>query len=171
MLNGRLWIDKAYLPGECFFSDGKCFGYFGITPSLIRIPMVPVLGIEGSEMTALFLAVAAGIALWAALDLCRRVLLRTTSDVNAHSAGFMAVAAVVLGPGGALMVVTDAYVYEEAILWAVAAMAVATNLFWRWWTQRRDRQFVGATIALVVAASSRQSTYRQFRATRRGMNS
>jgi hypothetical protein len=155
MLNGRLWIDKTYLPGECFFSDGKCYGYFGITPSLIRIPMVPVLGIEGSEMTALFLAVAAGIALWAALDLCRRVLLRTTPVVNAHSAGFMAVAAVVLGPGGALMVVSDAYVYEEAILWAVAAMAVATNLFWRWWTQRRDRQFVGATIAVVVAASSR----------------
>ena len=155
ILNGRLWIDKSYLPGECFFSDGRCYGYFGITPSLIRIPMVPVLGIEGSEMTTLFLSVAAGIALWAALDLCRRVLLQTTSITDSHSAGYMVVAAVVLGPGGALMLVSDAYVYEEAILWAVAAMAVATNLFWRWWIQRRDRQFVGATLALVVAASSR----------------
>lgn len=155
LLNGRLWIDKSNLPGECFFEDGKCYGYFGLVPSLARIPLVMVLGVKQSEMTALFLAIAAGLAIWAALDLCRRVLLREVTVGDRWAAGFMAVAAIVLGPGSVLMLSSDAYVYEEAILWAAAGTMIGVNLFWRWWTEGRDRQFIGASIALVVAAGSR----------------
>ena len=155
MLHGRLWIEDSNLPLECFTRDGHCYGYFGISPSLIRIPLVLVLGVQDSEMTGLFLAVAAGIALWFALDLCRRVILAECPTISGTAAGFMAVAAIVLGPGGALVLVSDAYVYQEAILWSVAGMMAAVNLFWRWWTERRDWQFVGATAALFFAAGSR----------------
>lgn len=155
ILNGRLWIDKTYLPGECHFVDGKCYGYFGLAPSLIRVPLVSVFGIENSEMTALFLSIAAGISLWSALDLCRRVLHRESPGVTWQAAGYMAIAAIVLGPGGAMMLVSDAYVYEEAILWSIAAMLVGANLFWRWWMEGKDRQFVGATLMFVIAAASR----------------
>lgn len=155
ILNGRLWIDRTYLPGECSFVDGKCYGYFGIAPSLIRLPLVAVFGIENSEMAALFLSVAAGISLWSALDLCRRVLHRECPGVTWQAAGYMAIAAIVLGPGGAMMLVSDAYVYEEAILWSIAAMLVGANLFWRWWMEGKDRQFVGATLMFVIAAASR----------------
>lgn len=155
MLHGRLWIDRADLPGECVFVDGRCTGYFGLAPSVLRIPLVVAMGVSRSEMTGLFLAVAAGVALWGALDLCRRVVVRDGRIPDAWTAGYVVVAAVVLGPGGVLMLVSDPYVYQEAILWSVAATVVGVNLFWRWWTERRDRQFVGATIALVVAAASR----------------
>lgn len=155
ILNGRLWIDNSYLPGECSFVDGKCYGYFGVAPSLIRLPLVSVFGIVNSEMTALFLSIAAGISLWSALDLCRRVLQRDCPRVAWQTAGYMAIAAVVLGPGGALMLVSDAYVYAEAILWSVAGMLLGANLFWRWWTEGKDRQFVGATLLLMFAAGSR----------------
>lgn len=155
LLNGRLWVERSYLPWECFFEDGKCFGYFGLTPSIARIPLVVMLGVEQSEMTALFLAIAAGVAIWAALDLCRRVLLREVSVGDRWAAGFMAMAAIVLGPGSVLMLNSDAYVYQEAIMWATAGMIVGVNLFWRWWVERKDRQFAGAMIALVLAAGSR----------------
>ena len=155
MLQGRLWIDGADLPLECFVRDGNCYGYFGISPSLLRIPLVVVLGVQDSEMTALFLALAAGIALWSALDLCRRVILRDCRIISGTTAGYMVVAAIVLGPGGSLVLVSDAYVYQEAILWSVAGMLVAVNLFWRWWTERKLWQFVGSTAALVFAAGSR----------------
>ncbi len=158
MLQGRFWVDRAELPGECIFVDGRCLGYFGLSPSVVRLPLVMALGVSRSEMTAVFLAIAAAVALWAALDLTRRVLQREHPRVDGWSAGYMVVAAVVLGPGGALMLVSDLYVYQEAILWAVATVGVGTNLFWRWWTERRDRQFVGATVAFVIAASARPST-------------
>lgn len=158
MLHGRLWIDRGELPGECVFVDGRCTGYFGLAPSVLRIPVVMVLGISRSEMTGLFLAIAAGVALWGALDLCRRVVIRDGRTPDGWTAGYVVVAAVVLGPGGVLMLVSDPYVYQEAILWSVAATIVGVNLFWRWWTERRDRQFVGATIALVAAAASRPTT-------------
>lgn len=155
MLDGRLWIERSQLPGECIFVDGRCIGYFGMAPSVARLPLVVLLGVERSEMTGLFIAVAAVVALGAALDLCRRVLTREGQGADGWAAGYMVVATVVLGPGGVLMLVSDPYVYQEAILWAVAATAVGANLFWRWWVERRDRQFVGATIALIVAAASR----------------
>lgn len=155
MLHGRLWIEGSNLPLECFTRNGNCYGYFGLSPSLIRIPLVIVLGVQDSEMTALFLAMAAGIALWSALDLCRRLILRDSPTISRTTAGYMVVAAIVLGPGGALVLVSDAYVYQEAILWCVAGTMVAVNLFWRWWTERRTWQFVGATAALVFAAGSR----------------
>ena len=155
MLHGRLWIEESNLPLECFTRNGNCYGYFGLSPSLIRLPLVVVLGVQDSEMTALFLAIAAGIALWFALDLCRRLILLTSPTISRTSAGYLVVAAIVLGPGGALVLVSDAYVYQEAILWSVAGMMVAVNLFWRWWTERRTWQFVVATAALVFAAGSR----------------
>lgn len=155
MLHGRLWIDRTDLPGECVFVDGRCTGYFGLAPSVVRLPLVLLLGVSRSEMTGLFLAIAAAVALWGALDLCRRVVERQGHGGDGWSAGYVLVAAVVLGPGGVLMLVSDPYVYQEAILWSVAATVIGVNLFWRWWIERRDRQFVGATLALVVAAASR----------------
>lgn len=157
MLHGRLWVDPVDLPGECIRLNGHCYGYFGIPPSVVRLPLVLLVGVQRSEMTGLFLAVAAGIATWSALDLCRRVLEREGAAVDRWSAGYMAVAAVVLGPGSSLLLVSDPYVYQEAILWSVAAAVLGVNLFWRWWSERRDRQFIGATIAIVVAAGSRPS--------------
>ena len=155
LLHGRLWVAKKYLPGECFFVEGHCYGYFGLVPSIARIPLVMALGVEQSEMTAVFLSIGAGISIWAALDLCRRVLHRESPVNDQLAAGFMGVAAIVLGPGSVLMLVSDAYVYQEAIMWSIAGMMVAVNLFWRWWTEGKDRQYIGAVIALVVAAGSR----------------
>ena len=157
LLNGRLWIDKSNLPGECYFRDGNCYGYYGLAPSLLRIPLVLVLGVTDSELTPMFLSVAAGIAVWATLDLCRRVVVRENVIGDRLSAGFIAVAAVVLGPGSALMLVSDAYVYQEAILWSIAGVMVGINLFWRWWVDRRDRQFVGVVLAFTFAAGARPS--------------
>lgn len=155
ILQGRLWVKRSQLPGECVFVDGRCVGYFGLAPSVVRLPLVRLVGVERSEMTGLFLALAATISLWSVLDLCRRVLARDGERTDRWAAGYLFVAAVVLGPGGALLLVSDPYVYQEAILWSVAGVVVGTNLFWRWWTEGRDRQFVGAVVVLVVAASAR----------------
>lgn len=155
ILHGRLWIDETYLPNECSYADGRCYGYFGIVPSLLRIPLVVVLGIEDSELAPVFIAAAAAVVVWAGLDLCRRVLLRAVPSGGRPAAAYLAVAAVVLGPGSVLLLLTDPYVYQEAILWSIAGVMVAVGLFWRWWSEGRRWQFVGAIAALVFGAGAR----------------
>jgi hypothetical protein len=158
MLDGRLWIEATALPGECFRYAGRCYGYFGLPPSILRLPLVAVLGAPQPELTALYLAIAAGITMWAALDLFRRALEQSGVRDGALAMGSMAVAAITLGPGGVLMLVSDAYVYQEAILWSVACTMVGVNLFWRWWFEGRSRQFAGAVIAVTLAAGSRPTS-------------
>ena len=34
MLHGRLDVPPDTIIGECFERDGRCYGYFGVTPSL-----------------------------------------------------------------------------------------------------------------------------------------
>src|SRR5215218_2526304 len=43
MLHGRLDVKPSDIIGECFDRDARCYGYFGVTPSLLRIPVIGLL--------------------------------------------------------------------------------------------------------------------------------
>jgi hypothetical protein len=75
LTDGNLAVRPEDLPGECFVHDGKCYGYFGLTPSLLRAPFLPVLDELGS-LTPVFMCAALTLALWAAVDMMRRAWLR-----------------------------------------------------------------------------------------------
>jgi len=61
ILNGTFEVNSGDLPGECYISNGKCFGYFGITPSLLRIPLL-LLGKDfGFTSSFLIIALLAGL--------------------------------------------------------------------------------------------------------------
>ena len=158
MLNGYFWVPETALPIECFYVDGKCTGYYGIFPSLLRIPFVLVFGATIPELNALFISVAAGIALWAALNLCLRVLLMAPSGTGRNNSIAMVLVALTLGPGSVLLLIFDPYVYQESIMWSVAGVLVAANLYWRWVHDRRTWQVVGMAVACACSAGSRPTT-------------
>ena len=89
ILYARLWVNPADIPGECFYHDGQCDGYFGLFPSLLRIPFVIILGPTVRESTALFISIAASITFWAALDLRRRVVDRAYPKLSTIASVFM----------------------------------------------------------------------------------
>ena len=163
MLRGRLWVDAAALsPGtrfpdgnECFWVDGHCFGYWGLTPSLLRAPLLLLFGTFTASLANLMIPLAAGIALFAALDLCRQ---QTTHMTPRQANVFMAIAAVALGPGSVMVFLADPYVYQEAIIWSVALVLVAINLFWRWSTGGSTRLLLGTALACTFAAGARPTT-------------
>ena len=67
MLDGRIDIPQAVLPGEYYTYHGKYYGYYGITPSLLRLPIVvidPSRGMTGSFLVlALLLGLVASVLL------------------------------------------------------------------------------------------------------------
>lgn len=158
MLNGHFWVPDTALGFECFIIDERCVGYFGIFPSIIRMPLVFLFGASIPEFNSVFISLAAGLALWSSLDLSLRVLRKEHSDSPRLNAWFMVIVAIVLGPGSNLMLIFDSYMYQESIMWSIAGFLLAVNFFWRWTHERRTWQIVGMILACAAAAGSRPTT-------------
>ena len=70
-LKGRWDVPEAALSGEAFVVEGKIFGYFGPTPSLMRLPLV-ALGLGFSQVTRLCMTLDFAACLVAAYALLPR---------------------------------------------------------------------------------------------------
>jgi hypothetical protein len=156
MLHGRMDVDPLTIVGECFERDSRCYGYFGITPSVVRIPVIGILRYVRSALTPVFLLVAVILAYWATLQMLQRSI-RESPDARRSpglAVGYFVAAATALGPGGSLLFVTRPAVYEEAIAWGVAFVLLALNHVWAWYSGERGR-VVPAVIFAVAAANAR----------------
>lgn len=129
LLHGRLDVPVQNLGFECFMVHDRCYGYFGLAPTLLRLPLVLLLGARAQSdsfervfLVLGFLTAAAGVwwisrqlmALWAPAARRRRLVV----------AGALA-AACSLGASPMIFLVSRPLVYEEAILWGVAFACVA----------------------------------------------
>ena len=61
MMKGAFEVSSGDLPGECYISNEKCFGYFGITPSLLRIPLLLLGKDYGFTSSYLIAALVTGL--------------------------------------------------------------------------------------------------------------
>lgn len=146
---------------ECFTIEHKCYGYFGITPSLMRVPAVVLFGDTFVGLAPLFVAVAVAVAFWAAMDLVRQVL---AQYVEAHpevsdrfAVRWMVVVGALLGPASILVLVARGRVYEEAVAWSAAFLCLTFNLVYRWSRNRTDLFLYGAILTASLATLSRPS--------------
>jgi hypothetical protein len=156
LLHARLDVEPLDIQGECFMRDSRCYGYFGITPSLLRIPILDYLLYLQSALTPLYLGFAILLAYWAALQLMQRSLRESADSAQrqAHALGYFIISALALGPGGTLMFVTRPAVFEEAIAWSVAFVLLAMNHVWAWHSGER-RSLVPAVLFAIAAANAR----------------
>jgi len=156
MLHARLDVKPHDIIGECFEWNSLCYGYFGITPSVLRIPILGILRYLHSALTPLYLGFAVILAYWAALQMIQRSL-RERADLarpQALALGYLILAALALGPGGNLVFVTRPGVYEEAVAWSVAFVLLALNHVWAWHSGAR-RGLVPAVLFGIAAANAR----------------
>ena len=146
---------------ECFTIDEKCRGYFGIAPSILRIPPHLVLGDSVVGLVPLFIALGIGLAFWAAMDLVRQVLLRyverTPDLADSFATRWSIVVGALLGPGSVLILLTNGRVYEEADAWCAAFLILTLNLVYRWSKSRSNLCLYGAVLSGSMAALSRPS--------------
>jgi len=158
LIRGRLWVDPKSMDTvlECYYSAGKCYGYFGLTPSLLRLPILLVIGSTTQSFTIFMIPVAAGVAFGASLDLCRQFA--RPMERQTRGAVFMCVAALTLGPGSVLILLADPFLYQEAIVWSIAGVMLAVNFFWRWLHSNNKRYLTISIVFCIFAAGARPTT-------------
>jgi hypothetical protein len=156
MLHARLDVQERDIHAECFWRETRCYGYFGITPSVLRIPVLGILRWFRSAFTPLYITVAILVAYWAALRLLQRSLCASADpDPPRYLVlGYAILGAAALGPASTLLFVTRPAVFEEAIAWSIAFVLLALNHVWAW-QAREHNSLIPAVLFGSAAANAR----------------
>ncbi len=159
MLNGRLDVPyNQFQFTECFFRESRCYGYFGLVPSILRLPGFVLTGSTDFNPSPLIIAAGVTIALWAAIDLALGIAGADPRDQRLNAASRMRLivyTALLLGPGGLLVFLSQAKIYYEAEVLMIAALLVSFCLVLRWILHRQPSHLLLALLAGVVATNSR----------------
>jgi hypothetical protein len=151
LLAGRLDVPPAVLSGEGFYFGGKCYGYFGICPAVLRLPFV-ALGIGFGKLSRAFMTIYFMGALFASylIFIQLRAVLDRQSKPPSSTATLLLI--VNVGAGSTLLFLASrAYVYHEAIL-AGAAFALGSTYFTLRYLSRPCFRSAGGALALGVCA-------------------
>ena len=129
MLHGHLWVRPGAIGIEGFVVHGRTYTYFGIFPSLLRMPFLAVAPrLSASAFTAPMMAAAwvlagvmSGLLLWRIRVLALGA--RTVSRLESALAGVWLTT--VLAGSVVLFLSATPWVFSEDILWSIA-LAVGT---------------------------------------------
>lgn len=159
MLDGRLDVPfERFQPNECWFREGKCFGYFGLVPSVVRVGWFALGRSTETNPGPVIVAAGVTIALWAAIDLGLRADRMRPAGQRLSPRGRLRLivgTALLLGPGGLLTFLSQTKLYYEAIVLMIAGLLVCFTFVARWIADRRSGNLVIAVAAGIVAANSR----------------
>ena len=131
MFDGRLNVPSGSLGIEGFLHDGRTYTYFGVWPSIIRMPILLVTHSMDARLTAPSLLIAwvltglfAGLLLWRL-----RFMLRGSTPVGrAEAASYGAFMACLLGGSVMIYIAANPSVYDEDFAWSMAL--VMASLFY-----------------------------------------
>ncbi len=156
MIHGQLDVPRDEIRGECLDRDNRCYGYFGITPSVLRLPLFLRERWAQSGLTPLYVGCAVLLGYWAALRLLFRSLREVADRVGPRlTLGYAAAGALALGPGSTLLFVTRPAVYEEAIAWGLAFIMFTLDRVAAWYRTNTRRDLILAVVFGIAAANAR----------------
>ncbi|PTX92281.1 hypothetical protein [Opitutus sp. ER46] len=152
LLDGRLDVPAVSLSGEAFKVDGKVYGYFGVTPALLRLPAA-IFGFPPGLLTrAALLTAYAGSLVGAYL-----LLVHATRRRGAQAGPMLTVLFTLsVGLGSTMFFLSSrAYVYHEAIAWGVMFAVFASWFSLRQLAEPERRHWIGALVCGVLAVHAR----------------
>lgn len=160
LLNGRLDVPFSVLGNECFVYNNRCYGYFGLTPSIMRLPAT-VFAPSIAEWDALYLQISLFTAVLSALGVGLAFLRRIAlyNQAISSTALFLAFLLYALSVGFSplLIVLTRIAVYEETIAWSVAFSMITLLLVFWYYTRPRAYLLVIAVVSASLSACARPS--------------
>ena len=152
MASGHLAVSPSDLPGECYVRAGACFGYFGITPSLLRLPVLPLVDSRTTSLTPVFITAALSLAFASMLVIMLHI---TGGRVPRRALPLVLAVAGAIGPAGLLIHLTRPAVYEEAIAWSVAFACLSLFSFLKWWDRLEAKWLALLVISLTLSTNAR----------------
>ena len=121
LLHGEFDVDPAVVTSEGQVRDGKTYTYFGIIPALLRLPLLPAGALARLDVTRLYCALAATVAL--SFKLASVVLINNELPKSRLQAIAYFVLVLSLLLGGAQIQFLRGSIYQETIEWAGAISA------------------------------------------------
>lgn len=158
LLHGRLDVPEEALGGEAFIHEGKVYGYFGITPALLRLPAAAT-GVLFGQLSRFFMLVyfvACLAGAYALLCHAVRRLSRQPAWPSAWATGAF-LGGGVLGTT-LLFVGSRAYIYHEAILCGAALALWSSYFSLRYLEDASRRAWLGALVCGLFAVHARPPT-------------
>ncbi len=122
LFHGHLYLPNGKMGIEAFVHGGHDYTYFGVFPSIIRMPILLVTNRLDGQMTAPSILLAWLLtALFSSLMLWRlRILMRGESVVGrAEAVSFGALMATIMGGSVVLYLASTPFIYSEDFAWSV----------------------------------------------------
>jgi hypothetical protein len=122
MFHGRLSLPPGALGIEAFVHDGRQYTYFGIFPSILRMPVLLLTSRFDGDLTAPSLLLAwVTTALFSSLMLWRlRIVTRGRAVLGrAEAASFGLLIATIMGGSVIVFLAATPYVYNEDFAWSI----------------------------------------------------
>jgi hypothetical protein len=158
ILHGHFDVPRPAIGLEAFTFEGKTYGYFGIAPALLRIPLVLIFPNMDGQWSRVMMLAAATISL-----ICAYALLRmfhgpardlTTGERLLHSL-FMVAA----GIGSTLVfLIGRSYTFHEALIWSGAFSLLFAWAITRYFQRAQTKFLFLAAAFSFMAFHSRTTT-------------
>jgi hypothetical protein len=154
LLQGRLDVPPGVLSGETFIVGGKHYGYFGVTPALLRIPFV-VFDVGFGQLSRSFMLADYVACLLAAYLLLRFVWQSARGPAAAPPV--WAVVLLTLNAGGSSLffLSSRAFIYHEAILCGATFGLFSSYCTLRYLAAPERRWWLGALVCGTLAVHAR----------------
>jgi hypothetical protein len=158
LLQGRLDVPEGSLQGEAFIYNGNVYGYFGLTPALLRLPFV-IFGLAFGELSRAALLVYYVATLIGAYLLLQHAtrLLRPAQPQPATWQTVLFTLHVGLG-STAFFLGSRAYIYHEAILCGIVFALFSSVCSLRYLQAPASRWWLGALALGVLSVHARPPT-------------
>jgi hypothetical protein len=121
LIHGNSYVNPIFLAGfqgECLDYFGKCYGYFGLVPSILRIPLLPFSNDDLKGVNPFWMITASFLLYIIFANLLAVGLLRYLG--TQVSVLFFSFIQISIYASPVLFLITNPYVYYEAILWAIS---------------------------------------------------
>jgi hypothetical protein len=155
MFHGHLYLPTGKMGIEAFLHDGRQYTYFGIFPSLIRMPIMLFTSRLDGQMTApsillawLCTALVSSLMIWRLRILMRGQAL--VGRVEAVAVG--ALMAAIMGGSVLLVLSATPFIYNEDFAWSVP-LTVASLFVLLGMLEQPSKRRVVAAVAIVTATN------------------
>jgi hypothetical protein len=161
LLSGHLNVPTGSLGVEGFIHDGQTYTYFGLFPSLMRLPILMVTHSLDGRLTAMslfFAWIAICVATGACLLLIRHIIRGTSTPSRLEIFSVCAMSATLTAGTVIPSLLACPRVYEEDIAWSIAFGLGLLALVLAFFLQPRKRWFFAIAFLTMAAVMTRGST-------------
>jgi hypothetical protein len=158
ILQGYLDVDCSAIQWEAFQKDGKCYGYFGPVPSLIRVPLTALFPRGAYHWTLVSILSGILFTLLAARGLIRDSL-ESIIQVSSGEKLFIELLLLAnIGLGSTLLTMSSpSFIYHESVLWSAAFVLVSAVALIRYLKTLRTSYAIIAVVMAALAVNTRPS--------------